>query len=135
VSGKFTITGAVELGGDFTVLYPIADGRLNRCDRIASSAVGSYVIPSPTIVGEARLMWTAVVHFYKGPGEYHLSDLEALGIEITPTANAPRLVFEDAAATTSTVKVDDHNSGTFEFSGMKDKAGAPLSGSISWTCA
>src|SRR4051794_1103663 len=32
VDGHLTLTGGVDLSGDFTVLYPLADDRLNRCD-------------------------------------------------------------------------------------------------------
>jgi hypothetical protein len=134
VVGTFALTGAVEIAGDFSVVYPVNDERLNRCDRIAGSEATSYVPPTPTISGEVRLNWLAAVRRYRGPGSYALVDFESVSVEILSPLSPDARRFASDGATTVTLVVDATNNGSLTFANLKDFAGQALSGSFMWTC-
>src|SRR5689334_11999594 len=54
--GTFALHGAIELSGNYSVLYPLDAA----CARLASSDASSYLVPTPTLSGDSSFTWTAV---------------------------------------------------------------------------
>ena len=134
VSGEYTLSGAVELGGTYQVLYPATDERFNTCERIASEDAGSYIIPVPTFNGDMRFTWVAAVAQYSGPGSYDLQQLGQLTISVQATPDAEPQPFQAGEGSTVALEVAEDNTGSFEFSGLTGAGGEELAGSLDWSC-
>jgi hypothetical protein len=132
VTGTFSLTGALELDGEYSVLYPI--GPANSCADTAAGATGLYAVPTPTIDGDQRFRWTAGVRAYGGPGTYELEQLGSVAVEYFATAEADPVRFSSAAGSTAVLEVDDANGGSFTFTELVADGEAPLSGTLTWTC-
>jgi hypothetical protein len=133
--GDFVFEGAVELSGDYSVLYPFSDKDADTCSELAGAKAGRYVVPLPSFKEARRFVWTAGLREYQGPGEYDLTDLERLVVEIRANEDAEPEEFASAKGSTATLKVDEDNGGSLIFKKLQGGGGDELSGEARWTCS
>ena len=133
VSGDFSFDGALDLAGKYSVSYPLKDDHLGKCDEIVKPGAG-YVVPAPSFSGDMRFVWAAAVTKYRGAGTYGLADFRPFSIDVRRTPDAAPERFAAGEGTTVALDVNEVNSGSFKFSGLKSPAGGELSGSLIWSC-
>jgi hypothetical protein len=100
----------------------------------ASASAVSLVLPMPATIGKQHLLWTAAITPYGGPGEYDLTKIPGLAVEIRvgKAKTGDRFVVGSDSEATATVKKS--GSGSFIFSKLH-KATEVLSGTVHWTCS
>ena len=132
--GTFSLAGDVQAEGPFEIIYSRDEEQLATCESIAAPEASSFIVPVPTAVGDQRLTWQAAVRVFDGPGTYELDRLGAVTVEVRPTPNAEPVRYEAGEGSTATLEVQAGNAGSFTFAGLRDDAGAELSGRFDWTC-
>jgi hypothetical protein len=132
--GDYSFDGALELSGDYTVLYSFADEATRTCGRIAGDDATGYVVPLPTFKDERRFVWTAGIREYSGPGTYAIADLQGLKLQVLKNPDAEPVDYLASNGATAELKVTGKNSGSFEFEGLKNADGDEINGDVSWEC-
>lgn len=133
--GTFELTGAIELSGDYSVLYSFGDEKTDTCAKIVGEDASGFVIPLPTFKDQWRLVWTAGIRQYEGPGTYNLADLERFKLDVSKTPDAEPVSFRAPKGADAELRVNDDHSGTFAFRGLKNEDGDELAGDASWSCS
>lgn len=134
-NGEFTFEGALELEGEYSVLYSFVDENADTCAKISGrNTNGGYVVPLPTFVDDRRFTWSAGIRNYGGPGRYELSDLGQLSLAVSKTPDADPVEYTSNEDTTVEIEVDRRNAGSFAFRGLESDKGERISGEASWTC-
>ena len=132
--GTFSLTGAIQAEGPFEIIYSRDEAQLATCESIAAPEATSFIVPVPTAIGDQRLTWEAAVAVYDGPGIYELDRLVAVSAEVRATPDAEPVRYESGEGSTATLEVRADNGGSFAFTGLRDDAGAELSGRFDWSC-
>lgn len=134
-AGTFSIEGAFDVEGEYSVLYPFFDERIDECAELAAADVGTYGLPLPSFFKEQRFTWTAALKQYKGPGDYDMKDLQRLTVEVRKTPDADPVNYVSSEGATADVSVDAKNGGKLEFTNLRDsKSGDTISGEATWKC-
>jgi hypothetical protein len=134
VKGDYSFGGALDLSGDYSVLYSFADEATSSCGKIAGDDATGYVIPLPTFKDERRFVWTAGIREYDGPGTYEIADLQLFKLQVLKDPDAEPVDYLAAKGAKAELKVTAKNSGTFEFDGLKNEKGDEITGETSWSC-
>lgn len=132
--GTFEFDGALKLTGDYTVLYPFFDEKVDTCAEIASKEPGRYVVPLPSFHGDRRFEWTAGLRTYPGPGTFDLEDLDAVSVGLRAKPEAKAVQYSAREGATVKLVVNKDNGGSFQFEGLENTDGDTLSGEAKWTC-
>ena len=132
--GTYELTGAVKLSGEYSVLYSFGDEKTDTCAKIVGDTATGYVIPLPTFKGQWRFVWTAGIRQFEGPGTYDLEDLERFKLDVSKSADGDPVSYGAPEGADAELRVNDDNSGTFAFSGLKNDDGEELSGDVTWSC-
>jgi hypothetical protein len=134
VEGEYDFSGALDISGDYSVLFSFADEDANTCAKLAGEDASGYVVPLPTFKDKRRFAWTAGIRAYDGPGTYDLEALERFKLEVRKTADAEPVSYAAVDGTTARLEVSEDNSGSFTFAGLENDEGDKVSGEATWSC-